>query len=138
MNPVSPLEGKYVLVASHHPDTEKIFFFNSMLLCYFLGSIRQRELSLCTKLRFFNHFFLATQYCNVVHLNISNYEFCQINQSKFEISKVYTSRFKDMKIRKFEFFENTQFLCIMTNPRANEQNYFPINVKNQHGYVILQ
>jgi len=30
MNPVSPLEGKYVLVASHHPDTKKIFLFTSM------------------------------------------------------------------------------------------------------------
>ena len=46
-----------------------------------------KELSLCHKLWFLNTNILTTQCCKT--LDISNYDFCYIKQSKFERSKFY-------------------------------------------------
>ena len=44
-------------------------------------------------------------------LGISNYEFCWLRKTKFEISKVYTIRLQNINVRKFEFVAKNQFLC---------------------------
>ena len=44
-------------------------------------------------------------------LDISNYKLCEIKESKFEISKVYTIRLQRYRVRRFKYVAKTQFLC---------------------------
>ena len=46
-------------------------------------------------------------------LDNSKYLICEIEKSKFEMSKVYSIRLKK-GIRKFEFVGKTQYLCSIT------------------------
>ena len=59
--------------------------------------------------------------------DISNYKFCKIKQSKFEISSVYIIWLQSYRDQKFEFVAKTQFLFRLIDHKK---------IQKQHGEMI--